>query len=185
MSATAGGTGGDGDPNRNHDQDKRSNPFPCVCADGSLLDRSPKDSDDQKAKPARKQERRLLPPAQLEARREAVRERIRQETKEKVKRMERELEEYKSRQSRDLTIQDLMRRNRELATAVNDLRASVSQPYPAPYLEDSCSLHPDDSSCRWVQLPARPKPSENNQDRAGNTQNRPGKNLPRDPKNDD
>ncbi|KAK0644609.1 hypothetical protein B0T16DRAFT_199168 [Cercophora newfieldiana] len=76
-----------------------------------------------------------LTPSQLARKRANDREAqraIRARTKEHIERLEKELEDYKSRQSRDLTIQDLMRRNKELEMEVNNLRAAVGRPYPAP-----------------------------------------------------
>jgi len=86
-----------------------------------------------------------LTPSQLARKRANDREAqraIRARTKEHIERLERELEEYKSRQSRDETIQSLLRKNkaleRELLT-VKQTYGIQDRPYPAPgmYLRDT------------------------------------------------
>jgi hypothetical protein len=78
-----------------------------------------------------------LTPAQLARKRANDREAqraIRARTKEHIERLERELEELKSRHSRDETVQDLLRKNRALEKELSTLRESLglqaSRHYP-------------------------------------------------------
>lgn len=69
-----------------------------------------------------------LTPSQLARKRANDREAqraIRTRTKEHIERLERELEELKSKQHRDPTIQELMRRNKALEDELIRLRESV------------------------------------------------------------
>ncbi|KAK3394864.1 hypothetical protein B0H63DRAFT_533198 [Podospora didyma] len=80
-----------------------------------------------------------LTPSQLARKRANDREAqraIRARTKEHIERLERELEELKSRQNRDETIQALIKRNKALERELMSMRASLAtaqgRPYPAP-----------------------------------------------------
>jgi hypothetical protein len=71
-----------------------------------------------------------LTPSQLARKRANDREAqraIRARTKEHIERLERELEEYKSRNSRDETVQTLLRRNKCLESELQDLRLTLAQ----------------------------------------------------------
>ncbi|PCD33747.1 hypothetical protein AU210_009965 [Fusarium oxysporum f. sp. radicis-cucumerinum] len=109
-------------------------------------------------KPKRNKTRRVstLTPEQLARKRANDREAqraIRVRTKEYIERLERELAELKSNQSRDQTIQDLLRRNtaieRELirlkeitgAPAASTGSAAISSTHRAPFSEDYNSHH--------------------------------------------
>lgn len=86
-----------------------------------------------------------LTPSQLARKRANDREAqraIRARTKEHIERLEHELEELRSHQNRDRTLQDLLRRNKALEDELSRLRESMgmsmaSSPYsaPAPYDE--------------------------------------------------
>ncbi|CAG9950791.1 unnamed protein product [Clonostachys rosea f. rosea IK726] len=84
----------------------------------------------------------ILSPAQLTHKRAKDREAqraIRARTKEHIERLERELAELTSKQSRDQTIQDLLRRNKALEKELIQLREFVTVPmtssrYSAPCL---------------------------------------------------
>ncbi|KJZ72498.1 hypothetical protein HIM_08167 [Hirsutella minnesotensis 3608] len=86
-----------------------------------------------------------LTPSQLARKRANDREAqraIRARTKEHIERLERELEEYRSSQGRDKTVQELLRRNRALEDELRRIKegmgASItSSPYSAPAGTDS------------------------------------------------
>jgi Mg2+ and Co2+ transporter CorA len=79
-----------------------------------------------------------LTPSQLARKRANDREAqraIRARTKEHIERLERELEELRSRHSRDETVQDLIKRNKALERELMALRESLGihgRPYPNP-----------------------------------------------------
>ncbi|KAH8878624.1 hypothetical protein GQ53DRAFT_673750 [Thozetella sp. PMI_491] len=79
-----------------------------------------------------------LTPSQLARKRANDREAqraIRARTKEHIERLERELEELKSRHSRDETVQELLKRNKALERELVALRESLGihgRPYPVP-----------------------------------------------------
>ncbi|OAA65041.1 bZIP transcription factor [Cordyceps fumosorosea ARSEF 2679] len=85
-----------------------------------------------------------LTPSQLARKRANDREAqraIRARTKEHIERLERELEELRSHQNRDRTLQDLLRRNKALEDELSRLRESMgmsmtSSPYSAPAAYD-------------------------------------------------
>ncbi|PHH84919.1 hypothetical protein CDD83_1179 [Cordyceps sp. RAO-2017] len=85
-----------------------------------------------------------LTPSQLARKRANDREAqraIRARTKEHIERLERELDEFRSNQSRDKTVQELLRRNRaledELCRLKENMGASMtSSPYSAPAVYD-------------------------------------------------
>lgn len=89
-----------------------------------------------------------LTPSQLARKRANDREAqraIRARTKEHIERLERELEELKSRQYRDETVQNLLKRNKALERELMTLRESLGiqgRPYPPPkgmrHLGDMC-----------------------------------------------
>ena len=69
-----------------------------------------------------------LTPSQLARKRANDREAqraIRARTKEHIERLERELEELKSKQSRDETVQDLLKRNKALEKELRSLRETM------------------------------------------------------------
>ncbi|KAL9567475.1 hypothetical protein ACKAV7_008425 [Fusarium commune] len=84
----------------------------------------------------------ILTPAQLARKRANDREAqraIRARTKEHIERLERELAELKSKQSRDQTVQELLRRNKAIEKELIQLKEVVrvpmnSSPYSAPGL---------------------------------------------------
>jgi predicted RNase H-like nuclease (RuvC/YqgF family) len=94
------------------------------------------------AKPKRKGTRSVstLTPSQLARKRANDREAqraIRARTKEHIDRLERELEDLKSKQNRDQTVQELLRRNKaleeELARLKENMGVSMtSSPYSTP-----------------------------------------------------
>ncbi|QUC20542.1 uncharacterized protein UV8b_04783 [Ustilaginoidea virens] len=101
-----------------------------------------------------------LTPSQLARKRANDREAqraIRARTKEHIERLERELDELRSVQNRDKTVQDLMRRNRALEDELRQLKDSMgvsitSSPYSAPTVyDDSCGTF---ASPRMSPLPA-------------------------------
>lgn len=81
-----------------------------------------------------------MTPSQLARKRANDREAqraIRARTKEHIERLEHELEELRSHQSRDKTVQDLLRRNKALEDELRQLKESMgvsitSSPYSAP-----------------------------------------------------
>lgn len=79
-----------------------------------------------------------LTPQQLARKRANDREAqraIRARTKEHIESLERKVEELKSKERRDKVIQDLLRKNHELQTRINELEANLSAPrpsFPAP-----------------------------------------------------
>ncbi|KAH6874213.1 hypothetical protein B0T10DRAFT_588127 [Thelonectria olida] len=102
------------------------------------------------AKPAKTTKRKgtrivsTLTPSQLARKRANDREAkraIRTQTKEHIERLERELEELKSKQSRDHNIQDLLRQNKALEDELNQLTeiSMASSPYSAPVDFDNLS----------------------------------------------
>ncbi|QPG98259.1 hypothetical protein C2857_007427 [Epichloe festucae Fl1] len=103
-----------------------------------------------------------LTPSQLARKRANDREAqraIRARTKEHIERLEHELEELRSHQSRDKTVQDLLRRNKALEDELRQLKESMgvsitSSPYSAPTAyDDSCGAIP---SPRMSPLPSGP-----------------------------
>ncbi|KAL8418983.1 hypothetical protein RB594_002262 [Gaeumannomyces avenae] len=85
-----------------------------------------------------------LTPSQLARKRANDREAqraIRARTKEHIERLEREVEELKSKQNRDETLQELVRKNKALEKELMRLRESygipTSHPYPTPLYDDS------------------------------------------------
>ncbi|KAL8306042.1 hypothetical protein RB601_009132 [Gaeumannomyces tritici] len=85
-----------------------------------------------------------LTPSQLARKRANDREAqraIRARTKEHIERLEREVEELKSKQNRDETLQELIRKNKALEKELMRLRESygipTSHPYPTPLYDDS------------------------------------------------
>lgn len=81
-----------------------------------------------------------LTPSQLARKRANDREAqraIRARTKEHIERLERELEDLKSKQSRDETVQDLLKRNKALEKELRSLRETMGiqasqHPYSTP-----------------------------------------------------
>ncbi|KAH7189826.1 hypothetical protein BFJ63_vAg16978 [Fusarium oxysporum f. sp. narcissi] len=104
-------------------------------------------------KPRRKGARRnsTLTPSQLACKRGKDREAqraIRARTKEHIERLDRELAELKLRQSRDQTVQELLRRNRALEEELMRLKKNMrlqitSSLYPAPDLNSPQPSLPD------------------------------------------
>lgn len=88
-----------------------------------------------------------LTPSQLARKRANDREAqraIRARTKEHIERLERELEDLKSKQSRDQTVQELLRRNKALEDELNRLKDNMgvsmtSSPYSTPVYDDNLS----------------------------------------------
>jgi len=88
-----------------------------------------------------------LTPSQLARKRANDREAqraIRARTKEHIDRLERELEDLKSKQSRDQTVQELLRRNKALEDELSRLKENMgvsmtSSPYSTPVYDDSLS----------------------------------------------
>ncbi|KAM6524668.1 hypothetical protein FALCPG4_010276 [Fusarium falciforme] len=88
-----------------------------------------------------------LTPSQLARKRANDREAqraIRARTKEHIERLERELEELKSKQSRDQTVQELLRRNKALEEELMRLKETMgvsmtSSPYSTPVYDDNLS----------------------------------------------
>lgn len=88
-----------------------------------------------------------LTPSQLARKRANDREAqraIRARTKEHIERLEQELEDLKSKQSRDQTVQELLRRNRALEDELNRLKENMgvsmtSSPYSTPVYDDNLS----------------------------------------------
>lgn len=88
-----------------------------------------------------------LTPSQLARKRANDREAqraIRARTKEHIERLERELEDLKSKQSRDQTVQQLLRRNKALEDELSRLKENMgvsmtSSPYSTPVYDDSLS----------------------------------------------
>ncbi|KAM0186393.1 hypothetical protein ACHAPI_011689 [Fusarium lateritium] len=88
-----------------------------------------------------------LTPSQLARKRANDREAqraIRARTKEHIDRLERELEDLKSKQSRDQTVQELLRRNQALEDELMRLKENMgvsmtSSPYSAPVYDDNLS----------------------------------------------
>ncbi|VUC25300.1 unnamed protein product [Clonostachys rosea] len=88
-----------------------------------------------------------LTPAQLARKRANDREAqraIRARTKEHIERLESELEELRSQQSRDKTLQELLRRNKALEEELRRLRETMgvsltSSPYSTPVYDDNLS----------------------------------------------
>ena len=86
-----------------------------------------------------------LTPSQLARKRANDREAqraIRARTKEHIERLELELEELKSKQSRDQTVQELLRRNKALEDELNRLKENMgvsmtSSPYSTPGILNS------------------------------------------------
>ncbi|ROW08186.1 hypothetical protein VPNG_06896 [Cytospora leucostoma] len=77
-----------------------------------------------------------LTPSQLARKRANDREAqraIRARTKEHIERLECELEELKSKQNRDETVQDLLKRNKALESELKRLRKSMGLPHTDPY----------------------------------------------------
>ncbi|KZZ87675.1 bZIP transcription factor [Moelleriella libera RCEF 2490] len=101
-----------------------------------------------------------LTPSQLARKRANDREAqraIRARTKEHIERLERELDDLRSTQSRDKTLQDLIRRNKALEDELRQLKETMgvsitSSPYSAPTAyDDSCGSIP---SPRMSPLPS-------------------------------
>ncbi|QLI74454.1 uncharacterized protein G6M90_00g112280 [Metarhizium brunneum] len=102
-----------------------------------------------------------LTPSQLARKRANDREAqraIRARTKEHIERLERELEDLRSSQGRDKTVQELLRRNKALEDELCQLKESMgvsmtSSPYSTPtaYNDDSCGAIP---SPRMSPLPS-------------------------------
>jgi hypothetical protein len=85
-----------------------------------------------------------LTPSQLARKRANDREAqraIRARTKEHIERLERELEEYKSRNSRDETVQTLLRRNKCLESELQDLRLTLAQYQAGMYRNASDAVY--------------------------------------------
>ncbi|CAM1501171.1 Fc.00g103330.m01.CDS01 [Cosmosporella sp. VM-42] len=88
-----------------------------------------------------------LTPSQLARKRANDREAqraIRARTKEHIERLERELEDLKSKHSRDQTVQELLRRNKALEDELNRLKENMgvsmtSSPYSTPVYDDNLS----------------------------------------------
>ncbi|KAF5008978.1 hypothetical protein FDECE_4774 [Fusarium decemcellulare] len=88
-----------------------------------------------------------LTPSQLARKRANDREAqraIRARTKEHIERLERELEDLKSKQSRDQTVQELLRRNKALEDELMRLKETMgvsmtSSPYSTPVYDDNLS----------------------------------------------
>ncbi|KAM0428140.1 hypothetical protein ACHAPT_007040 [Fusarium lateritium] len=88
-----------------------------------------------------------LTPSQLARKRANDREAqraIRARTKEHIERLERELEDLKSKQSRDQTVQELLRRNKALEEELMRLKETMgvsmtSSPYSTPVYDDNLS----------------------------------------------
>ncbi|ROV92388.1 hypothetical protein VMCG_09119 [Cytospora schulzeri] len=77
-----------------------------------------------------------LTPSQLARKRANDREAqraIRARTKEHIERLECELDELKSKQNRDETVQDLLKRNKALETELKRLRKTMGIPHTDPY----------------------------------------------------
>lgn len=84
-----------------------------------------------------------LTPSQLARKRANDREAqraIRARTKEHIERLESELEELKSHQSRDKTVQDLLRRNKALEEELNRLRESLGLSLNSSPFSNSTSM---------------------------------------------
>jgi hypothetical protein len=84
-----------------------------------------------------------LTPSQLARKRANDREAqraIRARTKEHIERLERELEDLKSKQSRDHTVQELLRRNKALEDELLKLKESMGIPTGRPYSAPGSSL---------------------------------------------
>ncbi|KAK2068284.1 hypothetical protein P8C59_002931 [Phyllachora maydis] len=105
----------------------------------------------QTSKPSKRKGTRsvsTLTPSQLARKRANDREAqraIRARTKEHIERLERELEELKSRHSRDETVQDLLKRNKALERELMALRESLGiqgRQYPNQVYEDGGSGAP-------------------------------------------
>lgn len=106
-------------------------------------------SSAEPTKPKRKGTRSVstLTPSQLARKRANDREAqraIRARTKEHIERLELELEELRSKQSRDHTVQELMRRNQALEEELMRLKENMgvsmnSSPYSAPVYDDNIS----------------------------------------------
>ncbi|PHH72896.1 hypothetical protein CDD80_4182 [Ophiocordyceps camponoti-rufipedis] len=95
---------------------------------------------DEHPKPSKRKGTRsvsTLTPSQLARKRANDREAqraIRARTKEHIERLERELDEYRSSQSRDKTVQDLLRRNRALEDELRRLKDNLGPSMtPTPY----------------------------------------------------
>lgn len=76
-----------------------------------------------------------MTPAQLARKRANDREAqraIRARTKEHIENLEREIEELRSRQNRDETVQDLLRKNRALEEELHRLKESLGIPTNGP-----------------------------------------------------
>ncbi|KAF4504112.1 hypothetical protein G6O67_008724 [Ophiocordyceps sinensis] len=118
-----------------------------------------------------------LTPSQLARKRANDREAqraIRARTKEHIERLERELDEFRCNQSRDKTVQELLRRNRALEDEVRRLKDSnmstsmTSSPYSAPAAYDddlsvastmpSPQMSPLPSGPDYTSLPDYPQP---------------------------
>ncbi|KAF7538118.1 hypothetical protein G7Z17_g12695 [Cylindrodendrum hubeiense] len=88
-----------------------------------------------------------LTPSQLARKRANDREAqraIRARTKEHIERLEQELEDLKSKQNRDQTVQELLRRNKALEDELSRLKENMgvsmtSSPYSTPVYDDSLS----------------------------------------------
>ncbi|CEJ83926.1 hypothetical protein VHEMI03302 [[Torrubiella] hemipterigena] len=92
-----------------------------------------------------------LTPSQLARKRANDREAqraIRARTKEHIENLERQLEELKSSQSRDRTVQELMRRNRALEDELARLRESMGMPpaVTSPYSTNAVSFDDNHSA---------------------------------------
>lgn len=93
-----------------------------------------------------------LTPSQLARKRANDREAqraIRARTKEHIERLEQELEDLKSKQSRDQTVQELLRRNRALQDELNRLKENMgvsmtSSPYSTPGITARHRCVPED-----------------------------------------
>ncbi|KAB5515267.1 hypothetical protein GE09DRAFT_1179594 [Coniochaeta sp. 2T2.1] len=96
-----------------------------------------------------------LTPSQLARKRANDREAqraIRARTKEHIERLEREIEELKSRNNRDETVQELLRRNKalelEVATLRDALGLQTGRPYPPTPYEETMSANGSGVSSR-------------------------------------
>ncbi|RDA95594.1 hypothetical protein CP533_1178 [Ophiocordyceps camponoti-saundersi (nom. inval.)] len=110
------------------------------------------------AKPSKRKGTRsvsTLTPSQLARKRANDREAqraIRARTKEHIERLERELDEYRSSQSRDKTVQDLLRRNRALEDELRRLKDNLGQSMtPTPY--SGPSVYDDNLSVASIPSP--------------------------------
>ncbi|KAM4065884.1 bZIP transcription factor [Hirsutella rhossiliensis] len=126
----------------------------------------PRSSSAEPAKSSKRKGTRsvsTLTPSQLARKRANDREAqraIRARTKEHIERLERELDEFRCNQSRDKTVQELLRRNRALEDEVRRLKDSnsiTSSPYSAPAVyDDNLSVASTMPSPQMSPLPSGP-----------------------------